>query len=130
MPTFSCNIVYQHIDCGSGLIPFYAAVKRAGGNGMIFTTWHTYQGELQDLLNLTNSLLSIPIILVVEHEDSEIWLLKDEVNVTIQIEVIDPSSSSMSSSTSSSGLDTSRSAMTFYFIVFAFTILLLLYHNT
>ena len=119
----SCNIVYQDISCTRGVVPFYTAVKKAGGNGVVFTTWSGYRlEEPQQFFNLTNNHDSIPVILLEDEDAGEIWSLDEFGNVTLTIEVIDPSLDN----TPSNGLQDTRSATTFYFVVFAFTILLLL----
>ena len=121
----SCNIVYQDISCTRGVhvIPFYTAVKKAGGDGVVFTTWSGYRlEEPQYFFNLTNNHDIIPVILLESDVAGEIWSLDEFGNVTLRIEVIDTSLDNPPSN----GLENTRSATTFYFVVFAFTILLLL----
>ena len=118
----SCYVVYRGPECRGNLVSFYKAVVDSEANGVVFTTWNGYLERSQELYNLTNrNRLSIPVVLVEYDNSFEIWSQNDEANLSLIVEVDPPSDS-----TPGSGLDNTRSATTFYFVVFAFTILLLL----
>ena len=125
VPTFpsgcGCNVVYQALECTNrNHMRLYAeAVQRANGSAVIFTTEDAEKDAF--IVYDRNSLLRIPVMFVMK-ENSETFYgtLKDEFNLTVKIEFLnDPDDER-------NGFNNGRSATTFYFVVFAFTILLLL----
>lgn len=118
-----CNVVHRRYDCHGLTVAFYFAVLNAVGDGVILTAQtEDYRDKIQDLYNLTSPYsLSIPVIFVNTENSRIIWSVKDDPNITLNVEVIPTTDSPPGS-----GLENTRSATTFYFVVFAFTILLLL----
>ena len=121
-----CNVVYQALDCRNvnSMRSFAEAVQQANGNAVIFTTENIDEGEDGDAMIVydRNPSLRIPVMFVNSEESEKFYAtLKDESNVTVTIDRFD-----IPSDNPRNGFNNGRSATTFYFVVFAFTILLLL----
>ena len=127
VPTFPsgciCNVVYQALGCSNvnSMAPFAEAVQQANGSAVIFTTDNVEQDSI--IVYDRNPSLRIPVIFV-NSEESEVFYpkLKDLINVTVTIKL----SGNPNDRDPGNGFNNGRSATTFYFVVFAFTILLLL----
>ena len=114
-----CTVVYYEGEhCNTGLIDLAKRVKEQDGRAMIF--WTTHKDD--DLKLLYNANVDIPVILV---KNNGIIRYKDEsvrqVNITLTGQANFPTTRP-----TDGGFTNQRSTTTFYFVVFAFTILLLL----
>ena len=113
-----CNVIYQALGCNNvnSMASFAKAVQQANGSAVIFTT----EDAEQDSFIVYDS--RIPVIFVNSEESQKFYAtLRDEYNVTVEIERLDSNDRDPGN-----GFNNGRSATTFYFVVFAFTILLLL----
>ena len=115
-----CNVVYQAPVCSNvnSMASFARSVQQFHGSSVIFTIEDAEQGSFV----YKNPSLRIPVMFVNDEESQEFYAtLRDEVNVTVMIERFDTPNPD-----TGNGFNNGRSATTFYFVVFAFTILLLL----
>ena len=122
IPTFNanctCNFVYQHPECNdhNEVTLFGEAVQNRNGSAVIITTEDLDEAAMR---YVGDPSLIIPIILVSYDKSIEFFKkLYEEPYLTAKVEI--------STTDPGNKLNSSRSATTFYFVVFAFTILLLL----
>ena len=113
----TCNFVYQHPECNDHKVTSFAeAVQNRNGSAVIITAEDKDEAAMR---YAGAPSLIIPIILVSYKESIKFYnTLNEERNLTAKIEIF--------TTDSGNGIDNNRSATTFYFVVFAFTILLLL----
>lgn len=113
----SCSVVYYNEDiCNVSLFELVHTVQKRDGKAVIYRTLKIDQY----LRELYDNRVTFPVILT---KEIEIYGFKDEavryVNITVETET-------QLSNERSKGFGNERSTTTFYFVVFAFTILLLL----
>lgn len=118
-----CTVVYQWLNCYTkDYMRFSRNVVQDGGSAVVFTIRQDGdQNEEREIYNFTTQELRIPVIFADYSGSSRISTLDKSGNLTINI-VVNPSNDDPTSN----GFANARSATTFYFVVFAFTILLLL----
>ena len=121
IPTFkancACNFVYQNPSCTEHryLTRLTEGVQNRNGSAVIFTP----DDRDEAARRYASSSLTIPIILLTYDKSMKFYrALNEEFNLTAEVEI--------SQDDPGNGLNNGRSATTFYFVVFAFTILLLL----
>ena len=121
----ACSVVYQYPGCGIDSVKQYTiAVQRANGSSVVFTTQSLDDRDraANDIYDLQRmDLLTIPVIILLDDEISNTFYgqLSNEPGVMVYVEVNNQDGPS-------NEFNNTRSATTFYFVVFAFTILLLL----
>lgn len=128
----SCTVVYRNPMCTDDLNSlnlFAQKVQLDNGSAVVFEATNP-NGVIETLANemaLMSELLRIPVIFVQSGRGSNNFYakLKDESNLMVRIEVTGQGSTTPDEPTTN-GFNNARSATTFYFVVFAFTILLLL----
>ena len=124
-PGCICNVVYQGLGCRNvnSMRSFAEAVQQANGSAVIFTTENVELDGDAMIVYDRNPSLRIPLMFVNSAESEMFYgTLKDEFNVTVTIDRLE----TPPSDNPRNGFNNGRSATTFYFVVFAFTILLLL----
>lgn len=121
--THSCTVVYQTAYCESSIIAFVKEVEWANGSAAVFEVDIDDRDEVINVLQRIHE-LTIPVILV-EKFNNFVPTLSSEVDVRVTINVTGQGQIP-DDDQAGNGFASGRSATTFYFVVFAFTILLLL----
>ena len=117
-----CTVVYQSLTCSPKNYKWFSkAVDRKGGTAVVFTIRRDEDQNEREIYNFTKEELRIPVIFAENSGSSRITTLDKSGNLTISIVVNPPDDDP-----TNNGFANARSATTFYFVVFAFTILLLL----
>lgn len=119
----TCTVVYQKPLCDN-IVSFTPAVQMYNGSAVVFTV-QDLDKAIRDITKLDRQEphRTIPIIVLVPSAQSNEFYaqLGMESSVMVRIEVI-----TTPDNPTDNGINNTRSATTFYFVVFAFTILLLL----